>query len=57
MDTYFPKKEEIQQQWFLIDAEGQSLGRVCTRVADLLRGKDRPDFTPSLNNEIKDVKK
>ena len=52
MKTYFPKKEEIERKWYLIDAEDQPLGRLSTRVADLLRGKDRPDFTPSLDTGV-----
>ena len=52
MKTYFPKKEEIERKWYLIDAEDQPLGRLSTRVADLLRGKDRPDFTPHMDTGV-----
>lgn len=49
MGTYFPRKGEIQQKWYTVDAEGQVLGRVATRVASLLRGKEREQFTPFLD--------
>lgn len=45
--TYHAKPEEITRQWVVIDADGQTLGRIATRVATLLRGKHKPLFTPS----------
>jgi large subunit ribosomal protein L13 len=48
--TYFPHKGDIKEQWYTIDAEGQVLGRVATRVASILRGKERATFTPFLDN-------
>lgn len=47
MKTYHPKKEEVQQKWWLINAEGQILGRLATEIAVLLRGKNKPQFAPS----------
>ncbi len=48
--TYFPQKEnKPNRQWHLIDAQGQVLGRLCTRIATLLRGKGKPTFTPYLD--------
>jgi large subunit ribosomal protein L13 len=47
--TYNTTKEEIQRDWFLVDAEGQTLGRIASRVAALLRGKHKPTFTPWLD--------
>ena len=48
--TYFPHKEnKLNRQWHLIDAKGQVLGRLATRVATLLRGKGKPTFTPYLD--------
>jgi large subunit ribosomal protein L13 len=44
--TYLPEKDKIERKWLLIDAADQVLGRLATRVADILRGKDRPEFTP-----------
>ena len=49
MKTYQPKTGEITRRWILVDAEGQTLGRLATRVADLLRGKGKPIFTPHLD--------
>ena len=45
MSTYFPKGE-IARKWFVIDAEGQTLGRLASRVARILSGKDNPRYTP-----------
>jgi large subunit ribosomal protein L13 len=44
--TYLPEKEKIERKWLVIDAADQVLGRLATRVADILRGKDRPEYTP-----------
>ena len=49
MGTYVVKEGEIERRWWLIDAEGQVLGRLATHVAVLLRGKDKPIFTPSMD--------
>jgi len=46
MKTYQPKMGEILRQWVLVDADGQTLGRLATRVATLLRGKGKPVFAP-----------
>ncbi|MCS6960841.1 MAG: 50S ribosomal protein L13 [Pseudanabaenaceae cyanobacterium SKYGB_i_bin29] len=45
--TYLPK--EITPKWYLIDAEGQRLGRLAARIAMILRGKDKPTYTPHLD--------
>jgi large subunit ribosomal protein L13 len=50
MNTYIPKKGEVQPKWYIVDADGQSVGRVATVVATLLRGKHRPQFTPFLDH-------
>lgn len=46
--TFLPQKSEIDKnkQWWLVDADGIVLGRLATRLADILRGKDKPSFTP-----------
>jgi large subunit ribosomal protein L13 len=44
--TFSAKAEEVQRQWWLIDAEGQTLGRLAVKAAGLLRGKEKPIFTP-----------
>jgi large subunit ribosomal protein L13 len=49
MKTYQPKAAEIVRRWILVDADGQNLGRLATRVANILRGKTKPSFTPHLD--------
>ncbi len=49
MTTTLPKVNQIQRNWLLVDAEGQILGRLASRVALLLRGKHKPIFTPHLD--------
>ncbi len=48
-ETVIPKMNEHQRQWHLIDAQGQVLGRLASRVALLLRGKHKPFFTPHMD--------
>lgn len=47
--TYTPKVEEITPRWWVVDAEGQTLGRLASVIAQILRGKHRPEFTPHLD--------
>ncbi len=49
MKTYFPRGGSWESKWYVIDAAGIPLGRLATRVAMVLRGKHRPDFTPHLD--------
>jgi len=49
MKTYTPKENEIERAWWIVDAEGQTLGRLATRLAHVLRGKHKPSFTPHLD--------
>lgn len=49
MKTYVPKQGQIEKKWFVIDAEGQVLGRVAVAAATLLRGKHKPQYTPFLD--------
>ena len=49
MKTYTAKKGEIAREWYLVDAEGQTLGRLATRIADTLRGKNKPEYTPHVD--------
>lgn len=44
--TYTPRAAEIERRWYLVDAEGQTLGRLATRIAHILRGKHKPTYTP-----------
>ena len=49
MKTYVAKEAEIKRQWYVVDAEGQVLGRMATRIADVLRGKHKPCYTPNMD--------
>ncbi|MCX6572400.1 MAG: 50S ribosomal protein L13 [Candidatus Aminicenantes bacterium] len=49
MRTFIPKKDDIEQKWWLVDAEGRILGRMATEIADLIRGKKKPQFTSHLD--------
>lgn len=49
MATRVPKKDEIEDRWLLVDADGLALGRLASFVAQRLRGKHRPTFTPHLD--------
>ena len=49
MTTLTPKTHEIERQWWLVDAEGVTLGRLATEVARILRGKHKPIYTPHLD--------
>ena len=47
MSTYMPKAGDITRKWYVIDAEGKPLGKVAVEAANLLRGKNKPTFTPN----------
>ncbi len=49
MPTYFPSAGEVEKKWFVIDADGQVLGRLAARVARILQGKHKPQYTPFLD--------
>ncbi|MFZ1918817.1 MAG: 50S ribosomal protein L13 [Terriglobales bacterium] len=49
MSTYFPKEGEITRKWFVVDATGQPLGRLASRVARILMGKENPKYTPFID--------
>lgn len=49
MKTYSQKASEVQRDWYIIDASGQTLGRLSTQIATLLRGKHKPTYTPSID--------
>ncbi|TET08423.1 MAG: 50S ribosomal protein L13 [Candidatus Atribacteria bacterium] len=49
MKTYSAKAEDIDRKWYLIDAEGEILGRLATQIATILRGKNKPTYTPSMD--------
>ncbi len=49
MSTYFPKEGEIVRKWYVVDASGQTLGRLASRVARILSGKNRANYTPFID--------
>jgi len=49
MKTYTAKPGEIERHWYVVDADGQTLGRLATRIADMLRGKGKPEYTPHVD--------
>jgi large subunit ribosomal protein L13 len=49
MKTYNAKPGEIARDWYVVDASGQTLGRLATAIADTLRGKNKPQFTPHVD--------
>jgi large subunit ribosomal protein L13 len=49
MSTYFPKAGEIARKWYVVDASGQTLGRLASQVARILMGKENPKYTPFLD--------
>lgn len=49
MRTFTAKKEEIERGWYVVDAEGQTLGRLASKIAPILKGKHKPIYTPHLD--------
>ncbi len=49
MRTYVTRPAEVERKWFVVDAEGQTLGRLSTQIAAILRGKHKPIFSPSVD--------
>ena len=49
MKTYMAKAETVQRKWYVVDAEGMVLGRLASQVAAILRGKNKPTFTPHVD--------
>ncbi len=49
MKTYMAKFEPEKRKWYLIDAKGKTLGRIATQIANILRGKNKPTFTPHVD--------
>lgn len=47
--TYVPKANEITQDWYVVDANGQNLGRLATKIATVIIGKHKPNFTPGVD--------
>ena len=49
MRTFTAKTKDIEREWFVVDAEGQTLGRLASRIAPILRGKHKPIYTPHMD--------
>jgi large subunit ribosomal protein L13 len=49
MKTYNAKPGDVERRWYVVDAEGKTLGRLATRIADILRGKGKPQYTPHVD--------
>lgn len=49
MKTYMANPDKIEKKWYVVDAEGQTLGRLAAEVAKVLRGKNKPEFTPHID--------
>ena len=47
--TYMAKPNEVERKWYIVDAEGKTLGRLASEVAALIRGKHKPQFTPHVD--------
>ncbi len=49
MKSYMARPLEVERQWYVVDAEGQTLGRLATEIARILRGKNKPQYTPHVD--------
>ena len=49
MKTYMANPDKIERKWYVVDAEGQTLGRMASEIAKVLRGKNKPEFTPHVD--------
>lgn len=49
METYMAKADKVERKWYLVDAEGRTLGRLSSEIAKVLRGKNKPEFTPHVD--------
>lgn len=49
MSTFMAKKENLDRKWYVVDAAGVPLGKTAVKVADILRGKNKPEFTPHVD--------
>ena len=50
MSTFMAKPSEVERKWYVIDASGKTLGRLAVQIADLLRGKNKPTYTPHVDS-------
>lgn len=49
MKTYSAKPNDVERKWYLVDADGKNLGRTASKIAQILRGKNKPEYTPSMD--------
>ncbi len=49
MKTYLAKPSEVERKWYVVDAEGKTLGRLCSKIAPILMGKNKPIYTPHVD--------
>jgi large subunit ribosomal protein L13 len=49
MKSYMARPQEVERKWYVIDAEGRTLGRLATEIAKILRGKNKPQYTPHVD--------
>ncbi len=49
MSTYMAKPDEVEQDWYIVDAEGKTLGRMASKIARVLKGKHKPEYTPHVD--------
>ena len=49
MKSYIAKPNEVEKKWYVVDADGKTLGRLATQIALILRGKHKPEFTPHVD--------
>lgn len=49
MKTYMAKPGEVEQKWYVVDANGQTFGRLASKIANILHGKNKPEYTPSVD--------
>lgn len=49
MKSYLAKPQEVERKWYVVDVEGKTLGRVASQIASILRGKNKPTFTPNVD--------
>ena len=47
--TFMKRKEDVKRDWFIVDAKGKTLGRLATKIASILRGKHKPEYTPHVD--------
>jgi large subunit ribosomal protein L13 len=49
MKTFLPNEDQVKRDWYVFDADNQVLGRIATQIANILRGKNKPTYTPSVD--------